>query len=310
MIIVTAGAAYLDIDAYAGCIAYAELLNLSGRPARALSSAPLNESIPAHFRQQLKGLDRHVPEGADQFVLVDISNHLHLDPLVDLARVIEVIDHHPGFEAFWDERLGKYADIRPIGAACTQVFERWRDSGLLPRISRDSAQLLAAGILDNTLNFTDQGCTAADREAYAALAAHAGLGPQWPDEYFQQCQQQIEAQLAQALLKDLKVLEASSNLPRRFAQLTLWNGEDLLARQRSLIEQVLGQWGDDWLLNLISLSEGKSYLLTGSPGSAHKLERLLECRALDGVHCLARPILRKELLRKGLALQAPSCRTG
>ena len=239
-------------------------------------------------------------------MLVDISNHLHLDPLVDLARVVEVIDHHPGFEAFWDERLGKYADIRPIGAACTQVYERWRDAGLLPRISRDSAQLLAAGILDNTLNFSGGSCTAADRQAYAALAAHAGLGPQWPEAYFQQCQQQIEAQLPQALLKDLKVLEASSNLPRRFAQLTLWQGEGLLARQRHLIEQVLGQWGDDWLLNLISLSEGKSYLLTGSPGSARKLERLLECSAQDGVHCLARPILRKELLRKGLALQAVS----
>nr|BFD41516.1 hypothetical protein FFPRI1PSEUD_30150 [Pseudomonas sp. FFPRI_1] len=306
MIIVTSGAAYLDIDAYAGCIAYAEWLNLSGRPARALSSAPLNESIPVLFRQRLKGLDRHVPQGADRFVLVDISNHLHLDPLVDLNRVVEVIDHHPGFEAFWDERLGRHADIRQIGAACTQVYERWRDSGLLPRISRDSAQLLAAGILDNTLNFTDRGCTAADRQAYAALAALADLGPGWAQDYFQQCQQQIEAQLPQALLKDLKLLEPSSNLPRRFAQLTLWHAEGLLARQRSLIEQVLGQWGDDWLLNLIGLSEGTSYLLTGSPDSARQLERLLECSTLDGVHCPGRPILRKELLRKGLALQGAS----
>ncbi|WP_350024011.1 DHH family phosphoesterase [Pseudomonas protegens] len=306
MIIVTAGAAYLDIDAYAGCIAYAEWLNLNGRPARALSSAPLNESIPGTFRQRLKGLDAHVPQGTEQFVLVDISNHLHLDPLVDLDRVVEVIDHHPGFEAFWNERLGRHADIRQIGAACTQVYQRWRDSGLLPRISRDSAQLLAAGILDNTLNFTDQGCTAADRQAYADLAALAGLGPEWPEDYFKQCQQQIEAQLPEALLKDLKVFEASSNLPRRFAQLTLWHAQGLLVRQRSLIEQVLGQWGDDWLLNLISLGEGTSYLLTGSPGSARKLERLLECSTLDGVHCPGRPILRKELLRKGLALQATS----
>ncbi|MGC5700961.1 DHH family protein [Pseudomonas sp. NFXW11] len=302
MLIVTSGAAYLDIDAYAGCIAYAEWLNLSGRPARALSSAPLNESIPASFRQQLKGLDQCSPDDQDRFVLMDVSHHQHLDPLVDLERVVEVIDHHPGFEDFWAERLGRHADIRPIGAACTQVYERWRDSGLLPRISRDSAWLLAAGILDNTLNFTAEACTLADRHAYAALARQAGLDRQWPGEYFAECQRQTEECLEQALHKDLKVFEEASNLPRYFAQLTLWDGADLLRQQRPLIERVLGQCGDDWLLNLISLSEGKSYLLS-SPDSARKVERLVQCSSQDGVHCLARPILRKELLRKGLALQ-------
>ncbi|KTC32795.1 DHH family protein [Pseudomonas sp. ABAC61] len=306
MIIVTSGAAYLDMDAYAGCIAYAEWLNLCGQPARAMSSAPLNESIPQSLRQGLKGLEAPGPVGSDAvFVLVDVSNHLHLDPLVELARVVEVIDHHPGFEAFWAERLGPRADIRRIGAACTQVYERWRDSGLLAQMSRDSAQLLAAGILDNTLNFTADICTEADRLAYAALARHAGLDRQWPGRYFAQCQRQIEAQLEQALLKDLKVLEPDSNLPRRFAQLTLWNAAELLEQRRPLIEEVLGQWGEDWLLNLISLGEGRSYLLSGGVGSAQQLDRLLECRAVNGLRCLERPILRKELLRLGLAWRAP-----
>ncbi|AZC18979.1 DHH family phosphoesterase [Pseudomonas sp. CMR5c] len=306
MIIVTSGAAYLDMDAYAGCIAYAEWLNLRGQPARALSSAPLNESIPRQLRSALKGLDASVPIGDDDvFVLVDVSNHLHLDPLVNLARVVEVIDHHPGFEGFWAERLGPRADIRRIGAACTQVYERWRDSGLLAQMSRDSAQLLAAGILDNTLNFTARICTEADRQAYAMLARHAGLDEQWPARYFDQCQRQIEEQLEQALHKDLKVLGEESNLPRRFAQLTLWNADRLLRQQRPLIERVLGQWGDDWLLNLISLGEGRSYLLSGGAASAQKLDRLLECPAVNGLHCLDRPILRKELLRLGLDWQAP-----
>lgn len=45
MRVVTSGSAYLDIDAYACCIAYAELLNRQGIEARAVSSAPLNFSI-------------------------------------------------------------------------------------------------------------------------------------------------------------------------------------------------------------------------------------------------------------------------
>jgi hypothetical protein len=39
MRVVTSGSAYLDIDAFACCIAYAELLNHQGINARAVSSA-------------------------------------------------------------------------------------------------------------------------------------------------------------------------------------------------------------------------------------------------------------------------------
>ena len=55
MKIVTSGSAYLDIDAYAGCIACAELLNVLGEPAKALSSAPLNDSICASLRALARG---------------------------------------------------------------------------------------------------------------------------------------------------------------------------------------------------------------------------------------------------------------
>ena len=43
MIVVTSGSAYLDIDAYAGCIAFAQVLNLQGLAdiARPFASGPL-----------------------------------------------------------------------------------------------------------------------------------------------------------------------------------------------------------------------------------------------------------------------------
>ena len=45
MKIVTSGSRYIDIDAYASCIAYANLLNLKGIEAKAVSTAKINESI-------------------------------------------------------------------------------------------------------------------------------------------------------------------------------------------------------------------------------------------------------------------------
>jgi len=175
---------------------------------------------------------------------------------------------------------------------------------MLPSISEQSAALLATAILDNTLNFTGQMTTAADIEAYAELALHGKLTADWPEQYFLECQATIESDMSAALAADLKRMKPESRLPEVFAQMTVWDADALIEKHRSEICRWMGGQGDDWLLNLISLSEGRSYLLTGSPGSARKLERLLECSAQDGVHCLARPILRKELLRKGLALQA------
>lgn len=63
MRVVTSGSAYVDIDAYAGCVTYAELLQVQGNEAEAISTAPLNESIsktvrnwgsPAAYRLQPK----------------------------------------------------------------------------------------------------------------------------------------------------------------------------------------------------------------------------------------------------------------
>jgi inorganic pyrophosphatase len=45
MHIVTTGFTYADIDGYAGCVAYAELLRAQGIDAEAISTAPPNQSV-------------------------------------------------------------------------------------------------------------------------------------------------------------------------------------------------------------------------------------------------------------------------
>lgn len=60
--VITSGSSYLDIDAYGGCIAYAELLNLLGYEAKAVSSAKLNESITPTIRSWGRKLDHYLPK--------------------------------------------------------------------------------------------------------------------------------------------------------------------------------------------------------------------------------------------------------
>ncbi|NWB97461.1 DHH family protein [Pseudomonas gingeri] len=300
MRVVTSGAAYLDIDAYACCIAYAELLNHQGIETRAVSSAPLNASIPGSVLGWQSALDDYWPQAGDKFVLVDVSDYHHFDPVVVLDQVVEVIDHHPGYENHWAQKLGSRADIRPIGAAATQVFQRWEAAGLLRLISQHSAALLATAILDNTLNFTGQMTTDADIRAYEVLAQRATLPADWPERYFLECQEAIESDLAGALAADLKQLKPESNLPQVFAQMTVWDAGALIRKHRSTIVHWLAAQGGDWLLNVISIRECKSYFLADPVVSQQKLSRLLPVDWQAGMAVFDRSLQRKELLKLGL----------
>ncbi|ALI04447.1 manganese-dependent inorganic pyrophosphatase [Pseudomonas sp. FW306-02-F02-AA] len=302
MRVVTSGSAYLDIDAYACCIAYAEWLNLTGVDARAVSSAQPNASVSATVLGWNKHFDDYIPRADDEFVVMDVSDYHYFDPMVKLDRVVEVIDHHPGFEAYWAETLGPNADIRPIGAAATQVFQRWESSGLLPHISAQSAALLATAILDNTLCFTGLRSTDEDLRAFEVLRPLAGLASDWPERYFLECQAAIEADLPVALVADLKIMRPQSNLPQVFAQMAVWNAEALVQQHRSAMSRWLSAQGDDWILNIISIGEAKSYLLVEPVVSQHKLSRLLQVDCQPGLVVVEPPLLRKELLSMGLAL--------
>lgn len=297
---ITSGASYLDIDAYACCIAYAELLNLQGIPACAVSSAKPNASVSKTVLDWGRAFQKHEPSLADEFILVDVSDYHHFDPLVVLDQVVEVIDHHPGFENYWAKKLGSAADIRPIGAAATQVFQRWQASGLLGKISEQSAALLATAILDNTLNFTSQMTTAADIDAYADLSLRGKLAKDWPEHYFLECQGAIESDLTNALATDLKRMKPESNLPRVFAQMTVWDADTLLQKHRPTINRWMAAQGEDWLLNIISIRDRKSCLLAEPLPSQQKLSHLLTLDWIAGMSVLTPSILRKELLKLGL----------
>ena len=304
MIVVTSGSAYLDIDAYAGCIAFAQLLNLQGISAKAVSSAALNQSICQSLREWPAALDEYPVTERDLFVMIDISDPAHFDSFVDVQRVVEVIDHHPGFEAYWQDRLGTLATLEPIGAACTQVYERWVDAQLFHAMPSAAAALLATAILDNTLNLKGQIATTRDQLAYAALADKAQLTDDWPARYFSECQAAIEHDLPAALNNDLKHMDADLPLPRIVGQLTVWSAQRLLQEHRATLIATLQAHDPDWLLNVISIEEQCSYLLVGNAVSAEKVAALLDVSVDDHVARLPTALLRKQILRAALLKRA------
>ena len=107
MKIVTAGNKYIDIDAYASCIAYANLLKLKGIHAKAVSTAKINETITPNLLKLNAQLENYEKSDNDEFIIVDVSSKSYFDNIVNEDKIIEIIDHHVGYEEYWKQTRGK-----------------------------------------------------------------------------------------------------------------------------------------------------------------------------------------------------------
>lgn len=297
MIIVTSGSSYLDIDAYAGCIAYAELLNQLGIQAKALSSAPFNESVIHKLRDWDIGLNSYSPNSENAFVLVDVSDISYFDPIVILDKVVEVIDHHSGYEDYWRSILGEKACIERVGSACTQIYERWKVAGALSKMKPGMARLLLTAILDNTLNFSAHVTTLRDCEAYKNLSNIAGTGEQWRGQYFYECQTTIESNLPHAIRNDAKIMSPTQYLPEVFGQLVIWDARQVLKDKKNILIDTMNNLAIDWVLNIVSICERRSYLMAENLISQQKIKAGLGMEFSHGVASYHRLKLRKEWLR-------------
>lgn len=302
MKIITAGSLYLDIDAYAGIIAYAELLQKQGVPAQAVSTAPPNESVPATVRSWPVDLQTsYTPTPDDTFTLIDISTPDYFDTFVDHARIETVIDHHPGYEQYWQEQIGDGANIEPIGSACTQVYEYWKTAGLIDQISTTSARLLICGILDNTLNFGATITLQRDKDAYDDLMNYADLPTDWPAQYFGECQKSIDENPVKATQKDTKTVQFPTREKAiRVGQFAVWDARELLEKSQADLLDHFEMQAEPWFMNIISIGERKSYFLASDPAMQTWLSDLLNLTFENSLAVADRLWLRKEIIQTAI----------
>jgi len=101
--------------------------------------------------------------------------------------------------------------------------------------------------------------------------------------------------LENATKNDTKIMTIE-NLPKIFGQLAIYNHEKVIEKFDS-IENVFAQ-GNDWFVNLISLKDGKSYLLSKSDKAKIKLEKLFAKSFDRDILTLNKFMLRKEIIAK------------
>lgn len=297
-IIITSGNRYLDIDAYASCIAYANLLKNKGKNARAISTANLNESITETLIKLPEKLDEFQRfNGNEKFIILDVSNSDFFDYIVDKNNIIEIMDHHYGYEEYWNKKLKEKSHIEKIGAIATLIFEMYEKEEMLDKISSGIARLLVSAILDNTLNFKSEMTTLRDINAYNKLLNISNIQKDYAEEYFKECQDTIIKDLESSIRNDTKIDVESKYLPKVFGQLTLWNVEKLKIKD---IYRIMNQMDKKWMVNIISLEEGCSYIICDDIQTQNKLQELFESKFINNVMRLKQMLLRKEIIKKAI----------
>ena len=298
LFIITAGSTYLDIDAYACAVAMAELLNLQGITAIAYSEAPFNYSVCNSLVED-SHIMRSLPDGVSvenaNYIIVDVSDPEFLSYSLPLEQVVEVYDHHVGFEKYWANRIGDGAHIEFIGAAATLIYREWKSAKLADKMSRSTALLLIAAILDNTLNLTSTNTTDEDIMVFNELCKKENITSEWCSSYFFEVQENIEADLKNAIFNDIKNVCDNDTLPSKVAQLCVWDAEKIILRL-SEIRDMFSNITDSWMINIIDLRHSCSYFVCDSIVHQKKLEDVFDIKFEFGVAKTSKSYLRKEII--------------
>lgn len=293
-IIVTSGRKYIDIDGYAGIFAYKELLNSLGDPAYAKTTAYINESVPKIITDLGFKFDEVDISDEDKFIVLDVSNPEFFDTFVKEDRIIKIIDHHIGYEEYWQKK-NINSQIEFIGSICTIIFEKYLENNKESLLTPSLCKLLIAGILDNTLNLKSNNATPRDIKAYQKLLSIGGIDASWGEEYFKSCYENIENTLVESIKNDTKIETTSSHLPKVFGQIIVLDISVIYDNMLKVNEAFKGY--DKWLFNVICLKDGKSYLICSDNEVVEKLVPILGGTYQDNTLVLDKYMLRKEIIK-------------
>lgn len=293
---------YADIDVYASIIAYADLLNQRGKAAKTYISVAPNYSVPEALRVPKQENKTFNLQPDDEAIILDISIPEEINRLVPDRQILEIIDHHPGYEAYWHERIGNKAIIEKIGAVATSIFEWWSECWDYDKMSPEIAKLLLGAILDNTLNFNAQITTERDHAAAHQLAKIAKTNlPDFTTWYFSEVSQTIIADLQSSLLQDCKTVTLPTDQSKfTFCQLTLWDVKSII-KQQAKITQIMNEHHKSWLVSILCISEKRNYIIASSPEIRAYLTKLLNLNPTEDWLTSSQLYLRKEIIGKMLA---------
>ncbi|HUW22246.1 MAG TPA: DHH family phosphoesterase [Candidatus Bathyarchaeia archaeon] len=300
-IYVTADGIYSDIDIYACSIAYAELLKLQGKSAVAVVNPVFTDSItPEISSWKFSYLNQESFDfsKAEQLIILDRSETENLQKNINLDKVIEIYDHHSGYEVFWKNKLGSNSHIEKVGSCATLIWEEYRKRGLNKKIQPDVAKLLYTAIISNTLNLKASVTSERDIKAMQDLYKLSELDDGFNARYFNAVSEKILAGPLTSLIRDTKTCYCK-DYKVAIGQLEVWNGKEIPRLLKQKIQQHLPGFEEfPWFTTIASISEGKNYLFTTDRTMKAKLSKALKVTWEGDIAATSKLMLRKEIIKE------------
>jgi len=290
----------LDMDSVACAIAYAELLNLEGKDAVAYIPEDLNSSVTGEVRSWGLKYEKQ-PLGNDLvYVLVDTTDPHTFPKFVTEDKIIEIYDHHTGYEEYWKSKLKDNAHVERIGACATLIWEEYKKRGFADKISQVSARLLFAAIVSNTLNFKSKITNPRDATAFKEISPIADLPKDWIEKYFIDQEEFIYRNAREAITNDIKIIDFP-NLGKKvtIGQIELWDSKKFVNDYKHLIKEILVTLEpNEWFFNAPCISKGISYLYSECEPIRKILTEKFNVKFSDGVGEINRLVERKEFVKE------------
>ena len=296
-----------DLDGLAGAIAYGEFLRKIGeKVVVGIIGEPHDEAkyildrfgfaYPATI---VNGDD------FDEAILVDASDLIGLEGKISPEKIIEIVDHRKVNEA--EKFPNAKVQIELVCAAATLIAEKFIEKKI--DISQESATLVYAAIVSNTLNFKGSVTTERDREAAAWSNRTAHLPENfWKDLFIaksdlsgKKLSERIEGDFAWFAIGGKKV---------GIAQVEMIGAKKLLDERGDeivkILEKLKQEIGLDHVFqNTIELEDAKNLFVAYDGETQRLLEKILDVR-FNGIvaerHGLTMrkqivPLLKEELER-------------
>jgi len=299
-LVVTTGKRYADIDGLACVVAYAEIP--VERPL-AVIDGPLNNSVTNIIRSWKMNYLIKLEPSDYRFVIVDVSEEKEFPLFVTKDRVVEIYDHHFGFEKDWSY-LGDKCKIEPVGACATLIWEAFKKTKL-PLITDNqllitplSANLLFTAIVSNTLNFQASVTADRDKKAFEELKTFTCLPDNWIAQYYQDQEVSVYTDPASAVANDTK-FQIIKGMKCAVGQVELWNSKDFLKDHQNTIEIVLREFNPEcWFFISPSITEARTYIFTRNESIKDLLRSVMEIDFFGtDVGVTKKLWLRKEILK-------------
>lgn len=287
-----------DLDGIAGAIGYGEFLQKMGKNVVVgIIGEPQEEARYVLDRFKIP-YPRQIPnaDAFDEVILLDASDLNGLEGKIAPEKVIELIDHRKVHEAH--KFPNAKAQIELVGASAALVAEKFVQANL--DISEESAILISAAIISNTLNFNGTVTTERDKKAFEWLNRVAKLPDDFWKELFTAKSDLSGPKLAERIKGDFALFVLGGKKVG-IAQIEMLGATKMVAERSAEINALLRRIKADMnleyiFLSVIALDETKNIFIVEDENTKNLFEKIFKIPFSGNIAERPNLIMRKQLV--------------